>query len=298
MADRGLLIEWAMRYIDEGRAVFLLGPERLPFANCRSCWESCQTPEAKEACPHPFCHCFYAASRDKGLLVDQICDRPDSTLGVRTGLMSDLVVIDIDVKDGRDGRETIKPWLIQFPELPATRVALTPSGGWHLWLGHPSSVENPCTVGNSAGRLGAGIDVRGDGGYVLAAPSSTLDGRSYSWAAPHGYGKSVQRMSAELALAVSLRSSRPAPGAAWERGELDHPRLAQLSGVVASAPSGQRNAILFWSACRAAEGISHFGWDPVECADALTSAGLHAGLADREVRRAIESGFSTCGIRL
>ena len=53
---------------------------------------------------------------------------------------------------------------------------LTGGGGWHYLFRHPGA-----DVRNSVGRLGAGLDIRGDGGYVIAAPSIHVSGRPYKW---------------------------------------------------------------------------------------------------------------------
>jgi hypothetical protein len=87
---------------------------------------------------------------------------PRANVGVATG--NGLAVIDIDTRSGgfRDAS-----W-------PATLTARTPSGGLHLYyvVGEP--------VRNSVDQLAVGVDVRGDGGYVLAPPSA-VDGRPYTW---------------------------------------------------------------------------------------------------------------------
>ena len=83
--------------------------------------------------------------------------------GVATG--DGIVVLDIDVKGGRDGR----PALEALGPLPLTLTVRTPSGGQHLYFALPPGV----TVSNSVNRLGLGIDVRGHHGYVLAPGSAT-----------------------------------------------------------------------------------------------------------------------------
>ena len=92
-------------------------------------------------------------------------------VGIATG--HGLVVIDLDVKPGRDGIETWKDLCASHPPLD-TFECLTPSGGRHLYF------QTTHTIANSASKLGLGIDVRGDGGYVVAPPS-TLDGKAYCW---------------------------------------------------------------------------------------------------------------------
>lgn len=95
-------------------------------------------------------------------------DWPDSWVGIATG-HDGLVVIDLDVKDGKNGPLVWSDWIgslgvgriNQF-----TRVAQTPSGGRHIYFRLPEGQE----CGNRV-EVRPGIDVRGTNGYVLAPPS-------------------------------------------------------------------------------------------------------------------------------
>ncbi len=95
--------------------------------------------------------------------IEHRADRyPDHNIGIATG--RGLAVLDIDPQNG--GK--IPNWC------PDTLAAHTPSGGWHLYYRVTAPVKN------SAGALAPGVDVRGDGGMVLAPPSQTSKG-SYEW---------------------------------------------------------------------------------------------------------------------
>jgi predicted P-loop ATPase len=84
------------------------------------------------------------------------------------------VVIDLDRKNGIDGLESLR----MLGEVPETLTAETGSGGLHLYFKHPG-----LPIKNSAGVLGPGIDVRGDGGYVVLPPSPHRSGGRYRWLA-------------------------------------------------------------------------------------------------------------------
>lgn len=94
---------------------------------------------------------------------------PGANIGVPTGSRSGLLVLDED-RAGAIGEleEEQEP-------LPATTRARTGGGGLHLWFRLPAGVE----IRNSAGRLAEGMDVRGEGGYVVAPPSHTEG--AYGW---------------------------------------------------------------------------------------------------------------------
>jgi putative DNA primase/helicase len=103
---------------------------------------------------------------------------PDANVGVRTGAVSGLVVLDIDAKS--NGEHSLNVLESEHGPLPTTVTALTGGGGRHLLFAHPG-VE----IRNSAGMLGAGLDVRGDGGYIVAPPSSHATGARYRWQEDH-----------------------------------------------------------------------------------------------------------------
>lgn len=83
---------------------------------------------------------------------------------------SRLVVLDIDLKDGRDGFESLRQLGIHLPE---TYTVRTPTGGLHMYYKAPPGIE----IRNSANVLGSGIDVRAAGGIVIAAGSENAKGR-------------------------------------------------------------------------------------------------------------------------
>lgn len=223
------LLATGLELIAEGRAVFLLGLDRIPYPNCPECWKSCTSPEDRAGCGHPFCHGFYAATLDADRFTDNLAERPDSALAVRTGAISDLIVIDVDMKDGKDGWAALDPYRVQFGI--RTRTVVTASGGAHLWLGGCPGVP----VGCSASKLGTGLDVRGDGGYVVVPPTA-----GYRWGRPKGSPVGVQACSPDLA--AVLAAPRPAGGrtraAAGPGGGADRPALGQLRGCVENAPEG------------------------------------------------------------
>lgn len=98
---------------------------------------------------------------------------PGSMIGIPTGSINGLTVVDIDVRDDKDGFRTIEQLGLQRLSIyPAVR---TPSGGVHLYISTGKDYYS-----NSAGALGPGIDIRSQGGYVIGAGSVSVDG-SYEW---------------------------------------------------------------------------------------------------------------------
>ncbi|AMJ61419.1 hypothetical protein AXW83_14935 [Bosea sp. PAMC 26642] len=93
-------------------------------------------------------------------------------IGIATG--NGLFVVDIDDKNGKEGSATWAALEALHGAAPPTFTVKTPSGGRHLYFRVDPSVWIP----NSAGKLGIGIDIRGDGGYVVG-PGSVLNGRQY-----------------------------------------------------------------------------------------------------------------------
>jgi putative DNA primase/helicase len=111
---------------------------------------------------------------------------PKAMIGVPTGKSIGAFVLDIDAGvDEETGEVFSADDLLAGLEakvgakLPVTWAAETPRGGRHLFFRLPKSA----TVGNRTGIIER-VDVRGDGGYVVAPPSQRADGRSYRWIVP------------------------------------------------------------------------------------------------------------------
>ena len=103
---------------------------------------------------------------------------PDANVGVVTGAISGIFVLEADTKDGHDidGIASLAELEAEHEPLPATRQAESPSGSIHYYFNHPGFL-----IKNSASAIADGVDVRGDGGMVIAPPSAKPGKGSYRW---------------------------------------------------------------------------------------------------------------------
>lgn len=195
---------------------------------------------------------------------------PGDNIGIATG--HGLDVLDVDCKNGQPGHDTLRRLA---PLLPSPAVVVrTPSGGLHLW--YRSSGD-----GNHAGL--AGLDYRGQGGYVLAPGSATPEGR-YEWvSADDSADTPAAQAPPWTALQTALRHQphRPDPATPAQPGQPSGAGLEALQRHVSRLPEGNRNAGLYWAARRAVAD----GYDP----DRLTEAARACGLPDHEIRATLAS---------
>jgi putative DNA primase/helicase len=99
---------------------------------------------------------------------------PDCNWALATGAGSGIFVLDFD---GEPGRKLFMDWIEQHgQDWAATRTVKT-ARGFHLWYRWPEGNE----IRNSAGKIALGVDVRGEGGYILVPPSVHPDGLRYEW---------------------------------------------------------------------------------------------------------------------
>lgn len=108
-------------------------------------------------------------------------DWPDANIGILTGAASGIFVLDVDVKPDKDGEASLAALEKEQGPLPPTVMAHTGSRGRHLFFKYPQRGE----IGNSVSRIGPGLDIRGDNGYVVAPPSGHISGGVYSWYEGH-----------------------------------------------------------------------------------------------------------------
>ena len=104
---------------------------------------------------------------------------PDANIGVATGKRSGVFVLDVDMKKGKNGEASLRRLEAKHGPLPATVETITPHGGRQIWFKMPD-----CEVKCSVDKLGEGLDIRGDGGYVVVPPSQVSDedgAGDYTW---------------------------------------------------------------------------------------------------------------------
>lgn len=148
--------DWALHYAEMGWRIFPLQPNsKIPYE---------QSNGFKDATDNIF-------------QVEQWwTNTPEANIGLATGTGSGVWVVDLDVKNDKDGRESLRNFMreSEASQLQTKRVK-TPSGGRHFYVQLPHGV----TV-TSRNNVLTGIDIRGDGGYVVLPPSS-IDGKFYEW---------------------------------------------------------------------------------------------------------------------
>jgi len=119
-----------------------------------------------------------AATTDDGLIVDWWSHWPDYGVGIVCGRLSGVFVLDVDISEGKRGDDTLADLEATYGPLPDTWTVVTGTGGSHYYFRMPEGV----TITNDAGRrLGPGLDIRGEGGQVLAPGSIHPNGKPYLW---------------------------------------------------------------------------------------------------------------------
>jgi replicative DNA helicase len=147
-------LEVAQYYASRGWAVFPLKPkDKKPLKDSNGFKDATTDPEKLKA--------WWGT-------------HPDYNLGIATGETSGLLVIDIDM--GHDGEESLTALETEYGPMPKTITARTGGGGRHLLYKMPDA-----DIRISAGKLGKGLDIRANGGYIAAAPSLHPSGARYVW---------------------------------------------------------------------------------------------------------------------
>ncbi len=149
---------------------------------------------------------FKNASFHADQIVEWWTKYPDAQIGLPTGEVNHLFVVDVDGPDGERAVEKM--------QLPETRTVQTRPGRYQLWFRQPEGGKSRCTIGE----LGRQLDTRGDGGYIVAPPSV------------HHITRQPYRVLKDL------------PWASAPVGLLDpHPRGTSQPSTVNSIPQGQRH---------------------------------------------------------
>lgn len=227
-------------------------------------------------------HGFHDATTDLARVEAWWRRVPEANIGMPTGAASGLVVVDVDVH-GTNGYQALsrarRAGLVSRWEF----LARSPSGGLHVYFPADPSVEQPSW---QAGR--AGIDFRGDRGYIIVPPSRRLiDGQTIPYRATAFAPLEGRPLDAQHLRAFVDPPRPPRPVSASRQGRpVDAERLAAWLG----AQSTDRNLKLFWASCRLAEG----GVDMADALDAFARV-AQPDFWEREIARTVHSAYRTIG---
>ena len=178
-----MLLEAALRYAARGWPVFPLKPRG-------------KTPITSNG--------FQAATTDPAKIAEWWAKHPNANVGVRTGREASVWVLDMD---GPEGAASFAELETEIGALPDTLGQETGGGGYHLFWEWPEGIE----VRNRTNAR-QGIDVRGEGGYVVAPPSIHPSGKGYEW---HLGGRNTIAAAPQALLDLVCPPKRVLPP--WER---------------------------------------------------------------------------------
>ena len=141
------IYQCASDYIDLGFSIIPIGKDKTPLIS----WKHYQSVRAT-----------------KDQVAQWLTQFPEMNIGVVTGKISGIVVLDIDAKHGRSSSEF---------RIPPTVSTISGGGGEHFYFKHPNWYV-PSTNGKIYGN---GVDIKGDGGYIVLPPSLHSSGNNYRW---------------------------------------------------------------------------------------------------------------------
>lgn len=140
-------------------------------------------PGSKE--PYPGTQGFKDASNNEHTIRLLFQGKPDANIGIATGSASGIWVLDVDKKSG--GVETLTDLIEKNGPLPQTLGVHTPTGGFHFYFTY-----DPKRPKRSRANIAPGLDIRADGGYIVAPPSVHPNGGKYLWAHEAGDAEASQ----------------------------------------------------------------------------------------------------------
>jgi hypothetical protein len=169
----------------------------------------------------------------------------DHGVGIATGTDSGIFVLDVDITDGKHGDETLRELTDTYGPLPETVSVITGSGGAHHYYRMPVGTE----IRNDAGRkLGPGLDIRGEGGQVVAPPTiHPTTGMAYQW--EHGCAPDETPIADAPGWLVTMLTAEP-----------ERPATPPVTPTIGDdGPAARYNATTTWHQLLTADGwtLSH-----------------------------------------
>lgn len=271
----------ALAYAEKGWKVFPTHTRRRGKCSCaKQCSSPAKHPVTKRG--------LLDAATDPGTIRDWWRRWPWANVAVATGAGSGIVVLDVDVdKGGADSLTTLRTEV----DIPATLTSHTGGGGLHLVFTHPGQ-----PVKTRARAFGAGLDVRGDGGYIIAPPSTHITGNHYTWedeATPLAPFPVLLRQQLAATRVEVPRTVVPLRRQGDRHGDGGTPygltALNRMVDELLATPEGARNATLNATVYAAARLIAGGELEHDPTLTVLSAAATGIGLGRVEIDRTIAS---------
>ncbi|MFA9229888.1 MAG: bifunctional DNA primase/polymerase [Microgenomates group bacterium] len=164
------MLEHALNYAERGWAV-------LPLHEIQEGRCACGKPDCTSQGKHPkISGGLKSATFNAETIRQWWAQWPDANIGIVTGRVSGLMVVDIDHGATKNGYASLQSLEAANGPLPRDLTVQTGGGGLHIYLSMPA-----VDIRNSTSKLAPHIDVRGEGGYVVAPPSRHISGTRYTW---------------------------------------------------------------------------------------------------------------------
>lgn len=243
--------------------------------------------------PMPFIKWRDASTTDTAQIRQWWAKWPTAAIGLDLAKCG-LLVIDCDRHDSDDGVEAFGALAATHAhDIDVSPLVATPKQGSHVYFRQPEGKS----FGNSRGKLPAGVDVRGAGGYVIAPGTIMQDGRVYEifgnlTAAPvlPEWIAAIIETPAEVAASKPVEVKRHVHSDARINAYCEGAIAAEISKV-ANAPKGGRNNTLNEAAFALGQLVGA-GWkSEAEISGLLANAAASCGLPEIESRKTIQSGI-------
>jgi putative DNA primase/helicase len=217
-----VLLDAALAYAARGWPVF---PCHTPVGEGCSCRQQCGRIGKHPRWAYATRHGLKDATADEATIRSWWQRWPQANIAIATGAVSGLVVLDDDSYKGGD--ESLRELEQTYTPVPETVLSLTGGGGVQYFFQPPG-----IPVKNGVESLGVGLDIRGDGGYVIAPPSLHASGKRYVWEVLH-----------------EPDDTPLAPMPAWLLALCQETTRRETVDAGAPIPDGQRGGALFKLGC-------------------------------------------------
>jgi len=222
---------------------------------------------------------FKDASADPEQIKTWWTQYPDAQVGLPTGKNINAFVLDVDLPDGSASLAALEA---KHSPLPPSWQTRTTSGGEHRFYALPADRK----IRNSASKLAPGLDVRGEGGYVIAPPSP-----GYVWTSDSVGLAQAPEWLLDLIAPFQSPPSR-LPGQSANTTAYGRKALEAEAARIALAPKGTRNQTLNNAAYSIGQLVAGNQIDRAEAESTLLHAAERSGLNPAEAAKTFASGFT------